>query len=52
MKYKVGDKVRVKSLEWYNENKDEFGDVRTPNNVFVPGMSRFVGKKLLFLMWE
>lgn len=45
MKYKVGDKVRVKSLEWYNENKDEFGDVKIPNNVFVPDMSRFCGQE-------
>ena len=29
MKYKIGDKVRIKSLDWYNENKNEFGEVWT-----------------------
>lgn len=28
MQYKVGDRVRIKSIDWYNENKNEFGDVR------------------------
>ena len=27
MKYKVNDRVRIKSLDWYNENKDKKGNV-------------------------
>ena len=27
MEYKVGDRVRIKSLDWYNKNKDENGNV-------------------------
>ena len=46
MNYKVGDKVRVKSLEWYNENKNELGvDVNLPNIIFVPNMSSFCGQE-------
>lgn len=29
MKYKVGDKVRIKSLDWYTSNKNKFGKVWT-----------------------
>ena len=41
--YKVGDKVIVKSLDWYNENKNEYGDVNVPC-CFVRDMSRYCGK--------
>jgi hypothetical protein len=44
MKYKVGDHVRIKSLDWYNENKDKYGFVDFSTSVFVPGMSQFCGK--------
>ena len=27
MRFKVGDRVRIKSLDWYNENKDEYGTI-------------------------
>jgi hypothetical protein len=43
MKYKTGDKVKVKSLEWYNENKNEFGEVEVSDNVFTSYMSKFCG---------
>lgn len=44
MKYNVGDKVQIKSLDWYNENKDEDGIVELSTHIFTPGMSQFCGK--------
>ena len=47
-KYKVGDKVRVKSLEWYNSNKDENGNVLSHSDecLFFPEeMSTYCGKE-------
>ena len=47
MKYKVGDKVRVKSLEWYNSNKNEFGQIKCNEAYIQPSMSRFCGSILI-----
>jgi hypothetical protein len=47
MKYKVGDKVKVKSIEWYNENKNKYGEVRCSNmTYFQPYMAKFCGSIL------
>ena len=43
MKYKVGDKVRIKSLDWYNENKNKFGNV-WGHYPFDKDMSKYCGK--------
>ena len=47
MKYKVGDKVRVKSLEWYNQNKDSDGNIYLNDFgiPFIKEMSVFCGRK-------
>ena len=45
MKYKVGDIVKVKSIGWYNRNKDEDGVVNIWPN-FTIGMSKYCGKKV------
>lgn len=44
MKYKVGDKVRIKSLDWYNQNKNyETGNVYLSMS-FVANMSQYCGQ--------
>lgn len=46
MKYKVGDEVRIKSLDWYNSNKRGY-DIRVSDESldFVAYMSKYCGKK-------
>ena len=43
MRYKPLDKVRIKSLDWYNENKNKFGNV-WGHYPFDKDMSKYCGK--------
>lgn len=42
---KVGDRVKIKSWEWYEKWKDEDGNVNVPQ-IFIPPMAEFCGKVL------
>ena len=44
MKYNVGDKVQIKSLDWYNENKDELGNMDCGDVLMTTEKSQFCGK--------
>ena len=44
MKYKPGDKVRIKSLDWYETNKDGFGYIFCNHICFDEKMTKFCGK--------
>ena len=43
MKYKVGDKVRIKNIDWYNQNKIN-GIVVIGENAFNEDMSNYCGQ--------
>lgn len=49
MKYKAGDRVRIKSIDWYNENKNIQGDIWFDNTVFVEEQSFYCGCELTIL---
>ena len=45
MRFKVGDRVRIKSLNWYNENKDNYGAIYAGNGfIFWKNMVRHCGE--------
>lgn len=46
MNYKAGDRVKIKSLGWYNKNKDQEGNVSCGEQTFVDAMAKFCGKEL------
>lgn len=50
MKHQVGDKVRVKSLEWYESNKNKNNIVKLGNGaVFADIMREYCGKELIIV---
>jgi hypothetical protein len=48
MKFKVGDVVKVKSLDWYNSNKTENGSVTVEGPfVFTNNMKNYVASSFV-----
>lgn len=44
MRYRVGNRVKIKSIDWYNKNKDKNGIVELSTHIFTSEMSEFCGK--------
>ena len=44
MKHKVGDKVKIRSKEWYEKEKDEDGCVKCNDIYFMNAMSIYCGR--------
>ena len=44
MKHKVGDVVQIRSKDWYDKNKDNFGIISKNYSNFIPSMSAFCGR--------
>ena len=46
MNHKKGDKVRIKSIAWYQDNKDSRGRVSCGDKKFIAEMSQYCDKIL------
>ena len=46
MRFKPGDRVRIKSLDWYNKNKNEYGEVDCGLQAFTEEMALCCSKVL------
>ena len=45
MRFKVGDRVRIKDIGWYNKNKDKYGTIYTSNGFcFCDDMTKHCGE--------
>ena len=44
---KKGDKVWVKSLDWYSDNCDSCGAIETEGNTFVEDMKVYCGRRAI-----
>ena len=49
LKYKIGDKVKVKSHEWYKDNADNICEVECGNTVFIPDMVCYCGSTVTIM---
>ncbi len=49
MKYKVGDKVKVKSHEWYEDNANYISEIECGNTVFIPDMKCYCGNTVTIM---
>lgn len=47
MKYKIGDKVRIKSFKWYNRKKNENGNIYCGAYVMTQAMAIYCGKQAI-----
>jgi hypothetical protein len=47
MEYKVGDRVRIKSIDWYNQYKGLDGNIACDYHTFTKEMSKFCGHTMI-----
>lgn len=53
MRYKKGDKVKVKSIDWYNVNKNSEGAIISHDwHIFDESMSEFCGKVVTIVYYN
>lgn len=46
MRHKVGDRVKIKSIDWYKDNMDDNGYIFFGHHMFDEDMSKLCGKTM------